>query len=88
MILTVYELDVNLWPTAWILQQGIRLVLEISGNEQSGMVTFTHPPSGPFRPNGTTPIANGSSPDSDVTIYSSALAPSYLVVPVYTPPSA
>ena len=86
--LTIYELDVNLWPTAWIIQQGNRLVLEISGNEQSGMVTFTHPPSGPFRPNGTTPIANGSSPDSDVTIYSSALAPSYLVVPVYTPPSA
>ena len=86
--LAIYELDVNLWPTAWIIQQGNRLVLEISGNEQSGMVTFTHPPSGPFRPNGTTPISNGNSPDSDVTIYSSALAPSYLVVPVYTPPSA
>ncbi len=84
---TRYELDVNLWPSAWIIQQGNRLVLDVSGNEQSGMVTFTHPAAGPFRPDGRTPIANAGAPDSDVTVHSGAAQPSYLVVPVYVPPS-
>ncbi len=83
------EVDVNLWPTAWILQRGHRLVLEISGSEQAGMVTFAHPPRGPWRPNAAQPVDNGGAPPCEVTVLQDVLhdnsAASYLVLPVHTP---
>ena len=51
------ELDVNLWPTAWVIQKGYQLVLDIGGSEQAGMITFTHPPAGPWRPDGVSAIS-------------------------------
>ena len=77
------ELDVNLWPTAWVIQQGNRLVLEIGGSEQAGMLTFTHLPAGPWRPDGVTPINNGIPPPCTVTLISQPGAPNYLVLPVH-----
>ncbi len=75
-------LDINLWPTAWVLQQGNRLVLDIGGSDQAGMVSFTHPPAGPWRPDGVSAIANGAAPPCTVTLRSEPGAPNYLVLPV------
>jgi predicted acyl esterase len=80
---TRVTLDVNLWPAAWAIQRGNRLVLEISGSEQAGMVTFAHPPAGPYRPGGVTPIDNGAPAASTVTLHCDPADPSYLVVPVF-----
>jgi uncharacterized protein len=76
------ELDVNLWPTAWVIQKGNRLALDIGGSEQTGMVTFTHPPAGPWRPDGVTAILNGNPPPCTVTLISEHGVPNYLVLPV------
>jgi uncharacterized protein len=76
------ELDVNLWPTAWVIQRGNRLVLDIGGSEQAGMVTFTHPPAGPWRPDGLSPIPNGTPAPCTVSLTSEPGAVSYLVLPV------
>ena len=76
------ELDVNLWPAAWVIQQGNRLVLDIGGGEQAGMVTFTHPPAGPWRPDGVSPIANGAPAPCTVTLVNEPGAQNYLVLPV------
>ncbi|MDB5873368.1 MAG: peptidase [Ramlibacter sp.] len=75
------ELDVNIWPTAWIIERGNTLVVEIGGTEQRGMVTFTHPAAGPWKPDGTNAIDNGQPAPSDVTLHTGGVAPSYLVVP-------
>ncbi len=76
------DVDINLWPTAWMIQKGNRLALDIGGSEQAGMVTFTHPPAGPWRPDGVTAIHNGASPPCTVTLISEPGAPNYLVLPV------
>ncbi len=76
------EVDINLWPTAWIIQKGHRLVLDIGGSEQAGMVSFTHLPAGPWRPDGVSPIHNGASAPCTVTVLSDAAASNYLVLPV------
>ena len=76
------DVDINLWPTAWIIQKGNRLVLDIGGSEQAGMVTFTHLPAGPWRPDGVTPIDNGASAPCTVTLLGDPAAPNYLVLPV------
>jgi uncharacterized protein len=76
------ELDINLWPTAWIIQKGNRLVLDIGGSEQAGMVTFTHLPAGPWRPDGVAPIDNGASAPCTVTLLSEPGVPNFLVLPV------
>lgn len=79
------DVDVNLWPTAWILQRGHRLVLEIGGSEQAGMVTFAHPPRGPWRPDAAQPVDNGAPPPCEVTVLQDDGAASYLALPVYLP---
>ena len=76
------ELDVNLWPAAWVIQRGNRLVLDIGGSEQAGMVTFTHPPAGPWRPDGVSPIANGAPAPCTVTLINEPGAQNYLVLPL------
>jgi uncharacterized protein len=76
------DVDVNLWPTAWVIQKGNRLVLDIGGSEQAGMVTFAHLPAGPWRPDGVSPIANGSPAPCTVTLINEPGAPGYLVLPV------
>ena len=75
-------LDINLWPTAWIIQKGHRLVLDIGGSEQAGMATFTHPPAGPWRPDGVAPINNGAAAPCTVTLLSEPGAGNHLVLPV------
>ncbi len=54
----VYAADVNIWPIAWRFSKSNRLVVEISGSEQKGMVTFAHPAAGPFASAGV-PVPNG-----------------------------
>ena len=76
------EVDINLWPTAWIVQKGHRLVLDIGGSEQAGMVTFMHLPAGPWRPDGVRPIHNGASAPCTVTLLGDTAASNYLVLPV------
>lgn len=75
------ELDVNIWPTAWIVERGNTLVVEIGGTEQRGMRTFTHTAAGPWKPDGTTAVDNHQPAPSEVTLYTGGTAPSYLVVP-------
>ena len=76
------EVDVNIWPTAWIIERGNRLVVEVGGAEQRGAGTFAHPAAGPWRPDGATPAVNGHPAASDVTLHTGEGAESYLVVPV------
>jgi len=76
-------LDINIWPAAWIVAGGNTLVVEIGGNEQKGMVTFTHPSVGPYSRDGVTPVNNNAPPPTDVTLYSGGIDPSYLMMPVF-----
>ena len=73
---------INLWPAAWVIQQGNRVVLDIGGGEQAGMVTFMHPHAGPWRPDGVSPIANGAPAPCTVTLINEPGAQNYLVLPV------
>jgi uncharacterized protein len=77
------RLDVNIWPTAWMIQKGHTLALEISGSEQRGMDLFTHPASGPWRSAQNELVPNGHSPACDVTLYSGAGDVSELTMPAY-----
>ncbi len=76
-------LDINVWPAAWIVAAGNTLAVEIGGNEQQGVVAFTHPPVGPYARDGETPIDNNAPPPTDVTLYSGGADPSYLLMPVF-----
>lgn len=80
---TTYAVDVNLWPIAWRLAKGNRLVLEIGGSEQKGTVTFAHPAAGPFVHAGL-PLANGVAPKGNVSVHAGAETASYLRLPVNT----
>lgn len=75
--------DINVWPAAWIVAAGNTLAVEIGGNEQQGVVAFTHPPVGPYARDGETPIDNNAPPLTDVTLYSGGADPSYLLMPVF-----
>lgn len=76
------EVDVNLWPAAWIVAAGNRLCIEIGGGERSGMVTFAHPSAGPFM-GGALPMPNGSPPAADVTLHTGPGTESFVVLPVH-----
>ena len=76
-------LDINIWPAAWIVAAGNTLVVEIGGNEQQGVVEFTHPRGGPYARDGVTPVDNNAPPPTDVTLYSGGADPSYLLMPVF-----
>lgn len=47
------------------------------------MVTFAHPPVGPYSRDGVTPVNNNAPPPTDVTLYSGGADPSYLLMPVF-----
>ena len=80
----VYAVNVNVWPMAWRLSKGNRLVIEIGGSEQKGMVTFAHPAAGPFVHAGS-PIPNGVAPAGQVSLHTGAATVSYIRLAVNTP---
>ena len=73
----VYKVDVNIWPIAWRLAKGNRLAIEIGGSEQKGMVTFAHPPVGPFASAGV-PVSNGVAPVGNVSVHTGLATASYI----------
>ncbi len=80
----LYAVDVNVWPMAWRISKGNRLVIEIGGSEQKGMVTFTHPAAGPFVTAGS-PMPNGVAPSGQVSLHTGQATVSYIRLAVNTP---
>ncbi len=81
---TPCEVDVNVWPIAWRLAKGNRLVIEIGGSEQKGMVTFAHPAAGPFASAGVL-VPNGVAPAGKVSVHTGAATPSWIRLAVNHP---
>ena len=81
---TVYAVDVNIWPIAWRLAKGNRLVIEIGGSEQKGMVTFAHPAAGPFV-NAGLPASNSVAPVGKVSIHTGSSTASYIRLAINHP---
>ncbi len=73
----IYAVDVNAWPIAWRLAKGNRLVIEVGGSEQKGMVTFAHPSAGPFAVAGVS-VPNGVAPAGTVAVHTGSANASYI----------
>ncbi len=74
--------DVNIWPAAWIVSAGNRMVIDISGGDQKGSGEYTHPPHGPFAEKDGTLIDNGAPVPTKVTLHLGGPDPSRIVLPV------
>jgi uncharacterized protein len=81
---SIYAVDINVWPIAWQLAKGNRLVIEIGGSEQKGMVTFAHPVAGPFARDGV-PVPNGVAPLGKVTVHTGLTNASCITLAVNNP---
>jgi predicted acyl esterase len=68
---------VNIWPIAWRLAKGNRLAVDIGGSEQKGMVTFAHPPAGPFASAGVA-VPNDVAPAGKVSVHTGAATVSFI----------
>jgi predicted acyl esterase len=83
----VYELDIELWPTCVVVPAGYRLALSVQGKdydhggEAVQMAWFRMSGSGPFR-HDEPDDRPGRLVDAEATIYTGALHPSSLLLPL------